>query len=127
MEPITTALIAAAAQGVTKVGEKVVVEAYAGLKELIRRKFGKGSEVERAVEAVEAKPDSASRKAMLEEELTAVKAAEDGELVEAAKRLLAQLEQQPTGASIVQQARGMNIAQAAGGSAATVNVNQPKS
>ena len=127
MDPITTALVAAAAAGVAKVGEKVVVDGYAGLKELIRRKFGKDSEVARAVEAVEAKPDSAGRKATLEEELTAVKAPEDGELVEAARQLIEQLQAQPGGAQIVQQATGTNIAQAAGGGTATVNVNQPKS
>jgi hypothetical protein len=126
MEPIITALVAAAAAGVTKVGEKAIVEAYTGLKDLLRRKFGAQSEVAKAVEAVEAKPDSAGRKATLSEELTAAKADQDAELVEAARKLLEQIQAQPGGAQVIQQATGSNIAQAAGGSTATVNVRQKK-
>ncbi|HEX5760890.1 MAG TPA: hypothetical protein VF121_17005 [Thermoanaerobaculia bacterium] len=126
MEPITTALIAAAAAGVTKMGEQAIVDAYNGLKNLIRRKFGSDSEVAKAVEAVEAKPESDGRKATLQEELTAVRAADDRELVEAARKLLEQIRAQPDGARIVQQATGIGIAEAADHSTATVNLNPPK-
>lgn len=126
MEPITTALVAAAAAGVTKVGEKAIVEAYTGLKDLLRRKFGAQSEVAKAVAAVEAKPESAGRKATLAEELTAAKADQDQELVAAAHKLLERIEAQPGGVQVIQQATGSNIAQAARGGTATVQVNQPK-
>ncbi|HVF59672.1 MAG TPA: hypothetical protein VNJ70_07680 [Thermoanaerobaculia bacterium] len=126
MEPITTALIAAAVAGVAKMGEQAIADAYSGLKSLIRRKFGSDSEVAKAVEAVEAKPESEGRKATLAEELKAAKAEEDQELVEAARRLLEQIQAQPRGTQIVQQATGVNIAQAADHSTATVNVNQSK-
>ena len=126
MEPITTALIAAAVAGVAKMGEQAIVDAYNGLKNLIHRKFGSDSEVAKAVEAVEAKPESEGRKATLAEELKAAKAEEDQELVEAARKLLEQIQAQPGGTQIVQQATGVNIAQAVDHSTATVNVNQSK-
>lgn len=126
MEPVTTALIAAAVAGVTKMGEQAIVDAYNGLKSLIRRKFGSDSEVAKAVEAVETKPESEGRKGTLAEELKAVRAEDDQELVEAARKLLEHIQAQPGGAQILQQARGVGIAQAADHSTATVNVNQPK-
>jgi hypothetical protein len=126
MEPITTAVVAAAAAGVTEVGKKAIGDAYTGLKELIRRKFGAQSEVAKAVEAVEAKPDSAGRKATLTEELTAARADQDQELAEAARRLLERIQAQPGGVQVIQQARGSNIAQAAGGSTASVIARQQK-
>ena len=126
MEPITTALIAAAVAGVAKMGEQAIVDAYNGLKNLIRRKFGSDSEVAKAVEAVEAKPESEGRQATLREELSAAKVDQDQELIDAARKLLELLKAQPGGAQIVQQATGSQIAQAVGGSTASVNVNQPK-
>jgi hypothetical protein len=126
MDPITTALVAAAAAGATEVGKKAIGDAYAGLKDLIRRKFGAKSEVAKAVEAVEAKPDSVGRKTTLEEELTAAKADQDQELVEAARRLLERIEAQPGGVQVIQQATGINIAQAAEGSTASVIVREQK-
>jgi len=126
MEPITTALVAAAIAGVAKMGEQAILDAYNGLKNLIRRKFGSDSEVAKAVEAVEAKPESEGRKGTLAEELKAIRAEDDQELVEAARKLLEQIQAQPGGARILQQATGVNIAQAADHSTATVNVNQSK-
>jgi uncharacterized protein (DUF1501 family) len=123
MEPITTALVAAAVAGVTKVGEKAIVEAYTGLKDLLRGKFGAQSEVAKAVEAVEAKPDSAGRKATLAEELAAAKAEQDHELVEAARELLERLQAQPGGAQAIQIAIGSYNAQADRGGIASVHVS----
>jgi hypothetical protein len=88
MDPITTSIVVAASQ----LGETVVRDAYAGLKALIVRKFGKGSEVEKAVEAVEARPDSAGRQQTLDEELAAAPAARDPELLAAVAALQAALE-----------------------------------
>lgn len=126
MEPITIAIVAALASGMTKVGEKALMDAYESLKSLIKRKFGAQSSVAKAVDELEAKPDSAGRKETLKEEVTAVKAEHDAELLKAAQLLLEQLKAQPGGAQIIQQATGSYIAQASGGSTATVNVSVPK-
>ena len=92
-----------------------------------RYRFVKGDICDaKAVEGVEAKPDSAGRKATLEEEVASAKADQDAELLKAAQALLEKLNAQPGGAQIIQQATGSYIAQASGGSTATVNVNVPK-
>jgi len=88
MDPITTSIVVAASQ----LGETVVKDAYAGLKALIVRKFGKGSEVHKAVEAVEARPESAGRQQTLSEELAAAPAARDPELLAAVAALQATLD-----------------------------------
>jgi len=126
MEPITIAIVAALASGMTKVGEKAIMDSYESLKNLIKRKFGAQSSVAKAVDELEAKPDSAGRKETLKEEMTAVKAEQDAELLKAAQLLLEKIKAQPGGTQIIQQATGSYIAQASGGSTATVNVGVPK-
>lgn len=126
MEPITTAIIAVLASGMTKAGEKAIMDSYESLKSLIKRKFGAQSSVAKAVDELEAKPDSAGRKETLKEEVTAVKAEQDADLLQAAQLLLEKLKAQPGGAQIIQQASGSYIAQASGTSTATVNVSVPK-
>ena len=125
MDPITSAIVAAVAAGAAKVGGQIVVDTYNGLKELIRRKFGADSKVAKAVDEVEANPESKTRPGVLNEEVVAARANEDQELLAAAKALLDKLGAQPGGAQVIQTATGSYIAQAAGGSAATVNVNVP--
>ena len=126
MDPITAAIVAAIAAGTAKVAEQAIVDAYAGLKELLRRKFGAKSEVVKAVKALEAKPDSAARKDVVKEEVAAAKADQDPELLQAAHALLDKIGAQPGGVQVIQQATGSYIAQASGGSTASVNVNTPK-
>ena len=92
MDPITlivSALVAGMAAGATSVAEQSVKEAYAGLKGLIRRKFGDQGDVTLAVEQVEKKPDSSARQELLKEELASAGAAQDAEVLQAAKDLLA--------------------------------------
>ncbi len=131
MDPISTAILAAiaagAVAGATKVGEQAIVDAYTGLKELLKRKFGAKSEVVKAVKALEAKPDSAARKGVVNEEVAAAKADQDPELLQAAQALLDRIGAKPGGMQVIQQATGSYIAQASGGSSASVNVNTPKS
>lgn len=130
MDPISLAIITAIAAGVTaasgKVAEQAVVDAYNGLKSLIKRKFGDNSEVTKAVEGVEARPESDARKAALKEEVELAKASDDAEIVKAAQELLEKIKQQPGGAQQVQQiASGNYIAQASHGGQASVKVNRP--
>lgn len=128
MDPVTTAIIAGAtagaAAGATELAKTAIMDAYNGLKALIRKKFGETSDLTSAIAALESKPDSAARQAMVKEEVAASGATKDDAIVSAAKQMLANINATPTGQNIMQ-AIGSNIAQADRGGTATVNVNQP--
>ena len=129
MDPITTAIVAALAagaiSGVTKVGEQLIVDAYAKLKELLGKKFGAKSKVVKAVKELEANPKSAARKEVVKEEVAAVKADQDQELLQIAQSLLKSIKALPGGTQIIQTAIGDQNIQIAGDNNA-VNVNTPK-
>lgn len=129
MDPITTAILAAIAAGAitgaTKLGEQVLVDAYAKLKELLGKKFGAKSKVVKAVKELEANPKSAARKEVVKEEVTAVKADQDKELLQAAQALIKTIKALPGGTQIIQTAIGDQNIQIAG-DGNTVNVNTPK-
>jgi hypothetical protein len=143
MEPITTAIVSAITAGAavgafdvgkTAVGDvysgakQVIVDTYNGLKALITRKYGADSDLVDAIEGVEKRPDSDARKATLQEEVDRAKAEEDQEITGAAQKLLELLKAQPGGAELVQNTQtaiGNYIAQASGGSTASVNVHVP--
>jgi len=126
MEPISTAIIAAiatgAASGTTEVGKAAIVDAYKGLKNLIGSKLGADSDAMQAVDKLEKQPDRDDRKATVATELEFSKAGDDSYIVDAAQALLKQLEAQPGGGQAVQNAQGYGIAQASGGSTATVTI-----
>jgi hypothetical protein len=131
MDPITAAILAALSAGVItgagKVAENALVDAYNGLKATLKRKFGDDSEVVEAVDKLEGDPESEGRKLTLKEEVEKAGVDQDPEVQQAAQELLDRVKQQPGGEKYVQQyARGTGIAQAEGGSTATVDdVNQP--
>ncbi len=129
MDPITLAIAAAIGAGIAKgaeaVGENLLLDAYNGLKSLLKRKFGGDSGVVKAVEDLEAHPDSAGRKSVLEEEVAQTKATDDPELQKAAQAVLDQVRALPDGGQHIQSVIGNYNAQADRGSTATVNVNQP--
>ena len=129
MDPVTAAIVAAIAAGLAKgvgsLGENLISDAYTGLKGLLRRRFGGDSGVARAVDELEARPESDARKQVLAEEVRASGADRDDELLQAAKDLLERLQAQPGGAAHVQQAVGNYIAQADRSGHAEVRVNQP--
>ena len=130
MEPISTALVAAIAAGVTggatAVGKKALVDTYDALKGLIKKKIGGNSELVEAVEKLESKPDSAGRQQTVLEEVEASGANQDPDLLAAAEALLEQLKAQPEGERHIQVAQGNFIAQADRGSTASVNVTGQK-
>jgi hypothetical protein len=101
MDPITTAIVAAASagaiSGLTEASKTAVTEAYRKLKALLTKKFGGESDVVHAVNEVEAKPDSAGRKATLQEEVAAVKADQDQEVLHTAQALLQLFQASPEG------------------------------
>jgi len=129
MDPITTAIVAAlsagAVSGATKVGEQAISEAYSKIKELLGKKFGAKSKVVKAVKELEANPKSAARKEVVKEEVAAVKADQDQELLKIAQSLLKNIKALPGGTQIIQTAIGDQNIQIAGDSN-TVNVGTPK-
>ena len=129
MDPITTAIVTALLDGVasgsTKVGQQAISDAYQAFKDLLKKKH-EGKQLLKAVEDLETKPDSAGRKATLQEEVTAAKADRDPEILEAAQTLVKLLNDSPSGGQSGQTATGDYIAQADRSSSASVNVNQSK-
>jgi hypothetical protein len=132
MDPITAAILAAigscALTAVGKIGEDSVSSAYQKLKGLLRRKFGGNHMVEATIDDAEAHPDSAARKAMLEEVLLEAKAPDDRELVSAAEALLAVIKELPSGDQIVTSVtNSSNVAISTRTGTASVNVGIPTS
>ncbi len=130
MDPVTAAILAALGSGALKaagkVGEDAVSAAYAGLKALLRRRFGDDHQVVSTVEDAEAHPDSKARQAMVEEVLQENRAADDAELVAAAQALLAAVRELPGGDRSVATVTGSsNVAVAQQGGHASVTVHGP--
>ncbi|MDQ2885971.1 MAG: hypothetical protein M3Y39_07770 [Chloroflexota bacterium] len=126
MDPITTAIVAAlsagAISGLTEMSKTLVTDTYGKLKVLLSKKFGEHSDVLQAIDQLEKEPDAAGRKETLQEEITAVKADQDCEILQAAQELLHQLQTLPESGLHMQTATGSYIAQADRGSNASVNV-----
>ena len=130
MDPITTAVVAAlaagAASGTSTVAEQAVSDAYTQFKKILARNFGKSSELVKSVEHLEENPASEGRKLQLSEAAKA-QAQTQPDVLQAAQALLDTIKtEQPNGERIVQQAYGNNIAQAEGGSTASVDVRYVK-
>jgi hypothetical protein len=121
---IVAALSAGAVAGATDTAKSAIADAYQGLKSLIKKKFGHDSEAAEAIDKLEAKPDSDGKKQVLAEELKAVDSASDPELVSAAQSLLSLIKALPQGEKHMF-ASGTGIAQADGGSTATVTMHTP--
>ena len=96
MDPITTAILAAlvagVTAGVTDVGKKAIVDAYEGVKAIIKRKFGAQSELAEAITSLESKPDSEGRQARLQAEVTAAEVDKDADILAAVEALAEKLE-----------------------------------
>ena len=133
MDPVTTAILAGAAEGVTgelaKAGITGIEKIYQKLKDMIVRKFGSQSKVIRAIEDLEDEPKNEIVIQMLSKRINEVKVAEDVDIVSVAESLIGLLEQEPEGKRLIQSTQaavGFNIAQASGtNSSAGVNVNVP--
>lgn len=97
MDPITTAIIAAVAAGITDIGKKAVGDAYQGLKTLIKSKFGQENKISKAITELEASPEAEGRKQILAETVAQQKAAQDPELLNIAKELIRALQESESG------------------------------
>ena len=130
MDPITAAIVAAisagALGGLTEVSKTALTDAYGKLKALLVKKFGHESDVVQAVEQVEAKPASQARQALLAEEVAAVRADHDADLLQIAQAVLQALQSSSEYARHIQMATGNYIAQADRGSQASVQIGTGK-
>lgn len=92
MDPITAAILGALAVGANEVGERVLLDAYEGLKLIIKRKFGENSKLATAVKTIEDEPEFEPNRAALEQRIVDAKASEDVDILDAARTLLTELE-----------------------------------
>jgi len=84
MDPITAAIIGA----LSKLGETAVADAYRNIKALIVSKCGRGSDIDKAMESLEAKPRSTGRQTTLQEEVEDAYVQDDSDILDAARVLL---------------------------------------
>jgi hypothetical protein len=99
LDPITIAIVGALA----KLSENVIADAYQALKAAIADKCGIDSDVAKAVEEIEKKPDSSGRKETLREEIVNTKIDSDPELIKLANALIEKLRELPGGQSVINQ------------------------
>ena len=130
MDPITTAILSAIAAGIfsgtTEVGERAILDAYKKLKGLLARKFGTRSRVIKAIKELEANPKSEVRKAVVKEEVAAINANEDVDLLKAAQALIRNIKTREGGNQNIQTAIGDANIQITG-TGNVINVGKPKS
>lgn len=105
MDPVSTALIAGLTAGVTggltEAGKKLISDAYDALKTALQQKCGIDSDLAQAIEHLEKKPEAKSRQEGVVEEVRAIKADQDPEILTAAKSMLETLESIPTGKQVL--------------------------
>jgi hypothetical protein len=119
---IIAALSAGAVAGAKDTAKTAIVEAYQGLKTLIKTKLGHDSNADRAIHNLETEPSSAAWKEILTGELKKADSSSDPELVSATQALLELIRALPSREKHVQFAQGTGIAQADRGSTATVTM-----
>jgi hypothetical protein len=101
MDPITAAILAALPALASDTVKSGVKDAYEGLKAVIRRKWGEGAPISKAISAVEEDPNSKAQAAVLEEKVGAVKATEDAEVARALHQLVEQMKTHGIGGEAV--------------------------
>ena len=101
MDPITAAILAVLPALASDLVKSTVKDAYEGLKAVIRRKWGDTSPISKAISAIEEDPKSKAQAAVLEEKVSAVKATEDAEVIEALRQLVEQMKMHGIGGETV--------------------------
>jgi hypothetical protein len=84
---ISTAIVGALAN----LSKDAIQDSYKALKAALVKKVGKSSDLSKAVESLEKKPDSVGRQETLKEEIAAAQIEQDNEIVSLAKDLLHRL------------------------------------
>lgn len=90
MDIVTSAVVAA----LSMLSETVVKDAYNKLKETLTKKFSKNEDLVKAIDLLEAKPESEGRREILQEEVVAANAHLDPDVIQAAEALREQLKTQ---------------------------------
>jgi hypothetical protein len=128
MDPVTTAIVSAIAAGLARgsgaVAEGILPDAYRQLKELLRQRIADSGAVSTAIAELESRPDSNARVGVLVEEMATCGAAQDADLIAAARTLLDHIATSPSSMHL-QNAEGSYIAQSDRHGHAEVRVNQP--
>jgi len=118
MDPITTAIIAALAAGLT---QGSVADAYNGVKQLIKTKLDNKNDVMVAINRLEQKPQSKARQMELQEQVEENQLEKNSDIVELAKKLMDEMKSSGDEKHIMQ-AKGKFIAQADHGSTANISI-----
>lgn len=127
MDPVTMAIIAAVEAGANSaagdVAKKALVDCYDGLKSLLIKKFGTESDVAEALDKLEKQPDAKGRRQTVQDELVAVDAGADPELLKAAQALVDQIKSRPGGEQHITNVQGDLNVVADRGSSASINIS----
>jgi hypothetical protein len=100
MDPITTAIVTAVCSGLAK---DAIKDGYSSFKATLQKKFGADSDVVDAIEKLEKKPESESRKSTLQEEIEIAKVNDDPDLWQLAQDLLDRIRSQSGGQEMINQ------------------------
>ena len=119
MDPISTAIIAAIASGLT---QGSIADAYKGIKHLILSRYD-NKDMKDAIKKLEQKPDSKARQMELQEQVESCHLAKDTQILESANQLLETL-QSSGHPKHIQIAKGNNIVQADHNSTVTITIGK---
>jgi len=120
MDPITTAIVAAVAAGVT---QGTIADTYNGVKQLIKTKFGNKNDVIDIIEILEKDQCSDGYRLVLQEKIQKYQLEKDIEIVDAAEKLIDQIKKSFGVKKNVMEAKGKFIAQAYHKSKASITIN----
>ena len=123
---ISLALISGVASGLTETGKDAISDTYKALKKKLSEKFGKSSNIPKAINLLEESPDSKIIKDSLAKEIERVEANKDSEILKIAGLLIELLSKEKYASSNTQIINGNYNAVSSGGGIASVNVNIPK-
>jgi hypothetical protein len=86
---IVTAAITTAISAISEnFADKIIIDSYKKLLEVLKKKYGESSEVVVAISLLEKKPESSTRKEMLEETVNEINVDQNTEIVKIARKLL---------------------------------------
>ena len=101
MDPITTAIVAAVSAGITSgmtaVGKEAILDAYKGIKNAIKSRFGKDNNISKTITDLEADPESKGRQLLLAEHIATAKANQVPDILKIAQKLTEALQSTETG------------------------------
>lgn len=101
MDPITTAIVAAVSAGVTSgmtaVGKEAILDAYKGIKNAIKSRFGKDNNISKTITDLEADPESKGRQLLLAEQIETAEADQNPDILKIAQKLTEALQSTETG------------------------------